>query len=266
MQELANCQLCPHRCGVNRLQGCLGVCLAGPKLKVALASPHFGEEPCISGTNGSGTIFFSDCNMHCVFCQNYTISQEKFGHYITVDRLCEIILELQALDVHNINLVTPTHYVPHIKKALYEAKQKGLTIPVIYNTNSFDLVETINSLNGYIDIYLPDFKYFDDSYARRYSVATSYYNYAITAIEEMLKQVGKPVFDSAGIMQRGVIIRHLALPGLSEDSKNILQTIKANFGNDVYISLMNQYTPLYNSSNYPEINRKLSNFEIDEFI
>lgn len=208
---LEQCSLCNYNCKVNRTST-LGVCKCGVLPKLALASIHNWEEPCISGQNGSGTVFFSGCNLKCVFCQNHTISHNNFGKEISIDRLAEIFLELQSQKVHNINLVSPTPYVPQIISAIKIAKQNGLEIPIVYNTNSYENIETIKMLNGYIDIYLPDLKYYDDEISIKYSNAKNYFETASANILEMIFQVGAPVFDNNGIMQKGVIIRHLILP------------------------------------------------------
>lgn len=255
---LDNCNLCIRNCGTNRNLNKTGFCKSNNQIVVARAALHFWEEPCISGNNGSGTVFFSNCNLKCVYCQNFKISQDGYGKVITIERLSEIFLELQQKGANNINLVTPTHYVPQIIEGLKIAKSRGLSIPIIYNTNSIDTIETIRLLKGYIDIYLPDFKYFDDKYALKYSKITNYRENVINIIKEMLSQVGVPIFDDNGIIQKGVIIRHLLLPGLLFDSKKVIDTIYNNFGDSVFISLMNQFTPTYNCINYPEINKSIN--------
>lgn len=262
---LEKCNLCNRKCNINRLRGLLGSCNSGVQVKVARAKLHYWEEPCISGENGSGTVFFSNCNLKCVFCQNHTISQSGNGLEISIDRLAEIFLELQSQGANNINLVTPTHYVPQIIEALKIAKRNGLTIPILYNTNSFDSLETIKMLKGYIDVYLPDFKYFDDKYAIKYSKAPGYSKNALELIKEMLSQVGVPKFKD-GIIQKGVIVRHLLLPGLLFDSKKVIDTLYNNFGDNIYISFMNQYTPLFNAKDYPEINKPINPKTYDSLI
>lgn len=254
---LKNCTLCIRNCKIDRLNGKVGVCNSTDTLKIARAKLHHWEEPCISGSNGSGTVFFSNCNLKCVFCQNHSISQEGNGLEISINRLSEIFLELQSQGAHNINLVTPTHYVPQIIEALKISKSNGLTIPILYNTNSFDSLETIKLLNGYIDVYLPDFKYFDDKYSIAYSKAPGYSKNVLEVIKEMVSQVGESQFKD-GIIQKGVIVRHLLLPGLLFDSKKVIDTLYNNFGDNIYISFMNQYTPLYNAKNYPEINKPIN--------
>ncbi|WP_125154130.1 radical SAM protein [Clostridium rectalis] len=267
LQTLKECTLCPKNCKTNRLNNNLGVCKSGNNVKISLVSLHQWEEPCISGTKGSGTIFFSNCNLSCVFCQNHFISQESNGKEISIKRLSQIFMEQQQREAHNINLVTPTHYVPQIIEALKLAKQNGLTIPIVYNTNSYENIETLKSLRGYVDIYLPDLKYFSNKYSEKYSNAKDYFKYASLAIKEMVDQIGPPVFDNeSGLMKRGVIIRHMMLPGLLFDSKKIVDFIYNTFGNSVYLSIMNQYTPLNKSNLFPEINMPLSKKHYDSLI
>lgn len=264
--ELNNCNLCIRKCNINRNSGKVGLCNSTSELVVARASLHFWEEPCISGKNGSGTVFFSNCNLKCVFCQNHIISHSGNGKKITSKRLSEIFLELQNKGANNINLVTPTHFVPQIIESLELAKREGLTLPILYNTNSYDSLGTIKSLKGYIDVYLPDFKYFDDKYAIKYSKAPSYAENALAIIKEMLSQVGPIKFNQHGLVNKGVIIRHLLLPGLLFDSKKVIDTIYNNFQNDVFISLMNQYIPMNSAHNYPEINKPLNPKAYDSII
>ena len=263
---LGKCNLCPRKCSINRLEGQLGYCNASLDIKVAKVSLHQWEEPCISGTLGSGTVFFSNCNMRCVFCQNHKISQEGIGKTVSIVHLSEIFLEHQKKGAHNINLVTPTHYVPQIIEALKLAKNRGLKIPILYNSNAYENIDTIKALNGFIDVYLPDLKYYRNKYALRYSKSPNYFNVAREVITEMVSQVGTPKFDAAGIIQKGVIIRHLMLPGLLFDSKKVIDFIYSTFDNSVYISLMNQYTPMYNATNYPEINKPLNPHHYDALI
>jgi len=263
---LEGCNLCPRNCNVNRSTGVLGFCNSNDKVKVAKVSLHHWEEPCISGTNGSGTVFFSNCNLKCVFCQNHLISSIGIGKELSVESLSGIFLEQQAKGAHNINLVTPTHYVPQIIEALKLSKSKGLNLPIVYNTNSYENIDTIRSLAGYIDIYLPDLKYFKDKYGIKYSGAPNYFMVASRAIEEMFSQVGHPQFDEKGLMKRGVIVRHLMLPGLLFDSKKIIDYLYSNFGESIFISLMNQYTPSHIVSNYPEINKTLNQKQYEALI
>lgn len=263
INPLRKCTLCPRNCQVNRYIE-TGYCKAKAKIKVALASVHMWEEPCISGENGSGTIFFSHCNMGCIYCQNYKISK-GYGKEISVKRFKEICLELQSKNVNNINLVTPTHYTPLIKKGLLKAKEEGLTIPIVYNTSSYENVDTIKMMNNIVDIYLADLKYYDDTYARKYSNAPNYFNYATMAIDEMYKQVGKPKFDKKGIMKRGLIVRVLLLPNRVEDAKRIIKYLHDKYDDNIFISIMNQYTPV-KKLKYDELNRKVQDSEYDELI
>lgn len=254
------CELCGFKCKVNRNEK-QGKCKCGVLPKLALVSTHMWEEPCISGENGSGTIFFSGCNFSCEFCQNYKISQENFGKEITIERLAEIFLEQQSRGVNNINLVSPTPYVPMIIEALKIAREKGLNIPIVYNTNGYDSVETIKMLDGYVDVYLPDLKYFDDEVGIKYSKCPNYFKVASEVILEMYKQVGKAEFDENGIIKKGVIIRHLILPGHIMQTKKILNWIKENLPKDIYISIMAQYFPTYKAKGDNIINRKISERE-----
>lgn len=255
---LSNCNLCIRNCGVNRLNGEIGACNSTDKVKASKAYLHMWEEPPISLSNGSGTVFFSNCNFRCVFCQNHEISQENTGAFITNDELSNIFLKLQSKGANNINLVTPTHYVPQIIEALKISKANGLTIPILYNTNGYDSLDTIKALKGYIDVYLPDFKYFNDKYAIKYSKAPGYKDNLINILNEMYDQVGINKFDEDGKMIKGLIIRHLMLPGLLFDSKKVIDTIYSRFGDNVYISIMNQYTPMFNAFKYKELSKPLN--------
>ena len=263
---LKSCKLCNRECGVNRLQGELGFCKASSEVRIAKASLHLWEEPPISSGLGSGTVFFTHCNFRCVFCQNHDISQEDKGTTITIQKLSDIFLNLQNKGANNINLVTPTHYVPQIKEAIEISKSNGLNIPILYNTNSYDTLETIKSLEGYIDVYLPDFKYFDDKYSIKYSKANMYLQNIIPVLNEMLRQTGEVTFDKQGRIQKGVIIRHLMLPGLLFDSKKVIDKIYSTFGDRVYISIMNQYIPMHRACDYPEINKPLNPLHYDSLI
>lgn len=263
---LKKCLLCPRNCGVNRAEGSIGFCNSGKDVKIAKAYLHQWEEPCVSGSNGSGTVFFSNCNLRCVFCQNYKISHESLGKEVTVEELGEIFIKLQKKGAHNINLVTPTHYAPQIIEALKAAKKNGLSIPVLYNTNSYENVETIKALNGHVDVYLADLKYFKDDYAIKYSAGKDYFYHASRAIMEMFNQVGKAEFDENGMIIKGIVIRHLMLPGLLFDSKKVIDHIYQTFGDDVFISLMNQYTPMYKAAEYTEINKNLKPKHYDSII
>lgn len=265
MNLLESCKLCPRECGVNRLAGQLGYCGMPAELVIARASLHMWEEPCISGVNGSGTVFFTGCPLKCVYCQNRKIAIGSTGIAVTVEQLSEIFLELQQKGAHNINLVTPTHYVPQIVEALKHAKKKDLHIPIVYNTGSYEKVETIQALEGLIDIYLPDCKYYDSGLAARYSNAPDYFDAASAVIREMIRQTGKPSFEG-NLMKRGVIVRHMILPGHTRDSRKIIEQLYAAYGNDVYISIMNQYTPLSQMKYYPEINRTITAREYEKVV
>lgn len=255
LKLLEKCELCPRKCGVNRLKGQTGYCGAGFDVMAARVMLHKWEEPCISCGNGSGAVFFSKCSMSCVYCQNYDISQGDIGKTISIDRLSNIFIELESNGANNINLVSPTHYVPQIITALDLAKQKGLDIPVIYNSNGYENAEVIKQLQGYIDIYLPDIKYFSSKYSCKYSNTSNYFEYTSKAVIEMYRQAGRPYLVN-GILKKGLIIRHLLLPGLLSESKRILDWISLNFSNNVYISLMSQYVPMFKTALFPEINRK----------
>ena len=263
MYRYSKCNICPRECGIDRYK-MNGVCGANANIKVALASTHNFEEPCISGISGSGTIFFSNCNLRCVYCQNFEISRDGYGKEISVERLAEIMLEQQARGVNNINLVTPTMYVDSIIDAIKIAKSKGLVIPIVYNSSGYEKVETINKLSGLIDIYLPDFKYATNRLGKRYSGVNNYVESVIPAITEMISQVGKPQFKDNGIMTRGVIIRHMILPNNVLNSKMVLKEIASRFKDNVLVSVMAQYFPSGDASKYPEINRKISKNELKE--
>ncbi|EYE88505.1 iron-sulfur protein [Fervidicella metallireducens AeB] len=257
MINIERCNVCPRECGINRRNE-IGACKSSADIKIAKAFLHKWEEPCISGENGSGTIFFSNCNLHCVYCQNYKISHEGYGKVISIDRLAEIFLELQRKKAHNINLVTPTHYIPQIREAIILSKKCGLTIPVIYNTNSYERVEALKLLEGLVDIYLPDIKYFDDKYGKKYSKVDGYFKTASKAVLEMYRQVGNPVFNEEGLLVKGMMIRHLMLPGLLFDSKKIIDWVLENLPREIYLNIMCQYTPLFRAHQYSEINRRIN--------
>lgn len=266
-QLLSNCILCPRQCGVDRTSGQTGYCGMPESLLVARAALHMWEEPCISGSTGSGTVFFSGCNLKCVFCQNHSIALGDCGKSITVQRLAEIFLELQEKKATNINLVTPTHYIPQIRDALLLAKKNGLTLPIVYNTGSYESVESLRLLDGLIDIYLPDLKYYSTELSTKYSHAADYFQVAAAAITEMYRQVGMPVFDeTTGMMKHGMIVRHLILPGQTKDSKKILRYLHETYGNNIYISIMNQYTPLPHVAQMPLLNRKVTAEEYDKIV
>lgn len=306
--NLNDCVLCPRECHVNRNAGQTGYCGQTSDIVAARAALHMWEEPCISGTNGSGAVFFSGCNLHCVFCQNYAISKtdnmkDSIDKAVSISRLSEIYLELQEKGAHNINLVTPTHYIPQIIESLELAKKHGLSIPIVYNTGCYEKVETLRQLEGLVDIYLPDLKYFSPDISRRYSNAPDYFSYASSAIAEMFRQVGNPVFETplsdgneslkdadtenleateienleasdnstldiseTALMKKGVIVRHLLLPDCAEDSRQILKYLYHTYGNNVYMSIMNQYTPMPQVTAIPSLNRKVTDKEYDALI
>ena len=263
MKELEKCEICPHNCKVNREQGQIGRCRSNDKIKIALVSTHEYEEPCISGKNGSGTVFFSNCNLNCMYCQNYEISQMGKGREITIEELADIFLKQQAKGVNNINLVTPTMYAYHIIEAIKIARKNGLNLPIIYNTNGYEKAETIKALDGYIDVYLPDLKYYSDLLSKKYSNVDKYFEIATKAIKEMYKQVGQAIFNEEGIIQKGVIIRHLVLPNHLQNTKHILKWIKENLS-DIYVSIMAQYFPTYKAKGDSLIGRKLTQKEYKE--
>lgn len=263
LELLEKCTICPHNCGINRTNNQIGRCKSKDTVKIALYSTHNFEEPCISGKKGSGTVFFSNCNMNCVFCQNYEISQQGKGKEITIEELAEIFIKQQEKDVENINLVTPTSYVPQIIESIKIARNKGLKLPIVYNTNGYEKVETLKMLEGYVDIYLPDFKYSDNELAKRLSKVDNYFEIATQALTEMYKQTGKAVFDDRGIMQKGMIIRHLVLPNHILNSRKVLKWINENM-HDVYVSVMAQYFPTYKAKDIEDINRKLTKEEYEQ--
>lgn len=262
-KELECCTICPHNCKINRTKN-LGRCKSTDKIKIALYSIHNFEEPCISGEKGSGTIFFSNCNMNCVFCQNYEISQLGRGKEITIEELANVMIKQQERNVQNINLVTPTSYALHIVEAIKIARKKGLEIPIVYNTNGYESVETLKLLEGYVDIYLPDLKYYYDDLAKKYSKVDNYFEIATKAIQEMYRQVGTPVLDENGVMKKGLMIRHLILPNEVQNSKKVLKWIKENIDSNVYVSIMAQYFPTYKAKEIPEIARKITKEEYEK--
>ena len=262
-KELECCTICPHNCKINRTKN-PGRCKSTDKIKIALYSIHNFEEPCISGEKGSGTIFFSNCNMNCVFCQNYEISQLGRGKEITIEELANIMIKQQERNVQNINLVTPTSYALHIIEAIKIARKKGLKIPIVYNTNGYESVETLKLLEGYVDIYLPDLKYYYDDLAKKYSKVDNYFEIATKAIQEMYRQVGVPVLDENGVMKKGLMIRHLILPNEVQNSKKVLKWIKENIDSNVYVSIMAQYFPTYKAKEIPEIARKITKEEYEK--
>lgn len=263
LELLEQCKICPHECKINRNNGKIGRCKSTDKVKIALYSTHNFEEPCISGKKGSGTVFFSNCNLNCIFCQNYEISQEGKGEEISIEGLAEIFLKQQEKDVENINLVTPTSYVPQIIEAIKIAKSKGLKLPIVYNTNGYEKIETLKMLDGYIDIYLPDFKYAQNELGKRLSKVDNYFEITTEALREMYKQTGKAIFDDRGIMQKGMIVRHLVLPNHLVNSRKVLKWLNDNM-NDVCVSVMAQYFPTYKAKELEDINRKLTKEEYEQ--
>ncbi len=258
--DLSNCMLCPRKCGADRLNG-EGFCGGGKNVRVAKAYRHMWEEPCLSGKNGSGTVFFSGCSLKCVFCQNYKISAENYGKEISAERLGEIFLQLQEQGAHNINLVSAGHYVPQTVAALDKVKHK-LKIPVAYNSGGYELADTLKMLDGCIDIYLPDFKYYDNEIAAAYSDAPDYRQVVCEALGEMYRQVGAVQFDGEGMMKKGMIVRHLILPTHRHDSVEVLRELKRRFGTEnIRVSLMRQYIPFYRSGEFKELTRKVYEFE-----
>ncbi len=261
------CTLCPRNCNADREKNERGYCGETASIRAARASLHMWEEPCISGKTGSGTVFFSGCPLKCVFCQNSSIATNQTGKTISVKRLSEIFLELQEKGACNINLVTPTHFVPQIASALHMAKSDGLSVPIVYNTGSYENVDTLRLLEGLVDIYLPDLKYFSSALSSRYSNAPDYFSVACAAISEMYRQVGKPIFDEhTGLMKKGLIVRHLLLPTCLEDSKKVMDYLYNTYHDDIYISIMSQYTPMGNFPKMPELNRKVSGREYNSLV
>lgn len=257
---LKKCKLCPRECGADRTRT-RGLCGANDQIEAARASLHLWEEPPISGTNGSGTVFFSHCSLGCVFCQNRQISRrDGVGKALSTEDLAQTFLSLEKQGAHNINLVTGAHYVPQIIQALSLARRSGLQIPIVYNSSGYERVETLRMLEGYIDLYLPDYKYYSSYYAARYSHAEDYRDIAVAAITEMVRQTGIPQFDGSGLLTRGTIIRHLMLPGLGSDTAQVLRDIASRFGDTVLVSLMRQYTP-FDMQDWPELNRTITEEE-----
>ena len=258
---LQKCEICPHKCKIDRTKNQVGRCKSKDTVKLALASIHNFEEPCISGGNGSGTVFFSNCNLSCEFCQNYEISQQGLGKEISIERLAEIFIEQQLRGADNINLVSPTSYAVQIIEAIKIAKNNGLKIPIIYNTNGYENIETLKLLEGYIDIYLPDLKYAENDLAKKYSKIENYFEIATSAIKEMYRQVGENEYDESGIIKKGIIIRHLILPNHTENSKKVLKWIAENMPKNITVSVMAQYFPTYKAKKIKDINRKITKYE-----
>lgn len=286
------CTLCPRKCKVERVKGKTGICGQTAEIRVARADLHMWEEPCISGTRGSGAVFFSGCALHCVFCQNHNIAAGNAGKVIGVERLSEIFLELQEKGANNINLVTATQFIPQVIKALEMARQRGLILPIVYNTSAYEEVDTLRMLEGYVDIYLPDLKYMDTGLSGKYSHAEDYFDKAAAAIAEMVRQTGGMEFteEPSGssfsgkkrigieeyqrrseqgehlIMTRGVIVRHLILPGSTEDSRHVMEYLLKEYGNRIFISILNQYTPLPHVKDYPELQRRVTEAEYEAVV
>ncbi len=264
--QLTKCECCPRKCRVNRLEGELGVCRIPAAVQVSHAGLHFGEEPPISGTKGSGTIFFAGCNLRCVFCQNYQISQEFQRGYtrtLTAAELASEMLRLQDMEAHNINFVSPSHVIFQMAEAIRAAKGKGLVIPVVYNSNGYDSVEALRQIRGLVDIYLPDIKYLENGLGKQLSAASDYADVIPGVLREMLDQVGHLELDEDGIAVRGMLVRHLILPGCLENSRRCLQLL-ADLSQDTFVSIMSQYSPQYKAHHYPGINRTLTQAEYDE--
>lgn len=255
--EALKCSICPRNCNADRSQT-VGICSVGERIKVARAAPHFWEEPCLSGEKGSGTVFFSGCNLRCVYCQNYGISHEAFGKEVTQTQLMKIFDNLLEQGVHNLNLVTPTHFVPMIAKALAEYNSP---VPVVYNSSGYEKTETLKMLEGLVDIYLPDLKYFDSAPAKKYSGAADYFDFASKAVLEMHRQVGNIELDSSGLAKKGLIIRHMVLPGNISQAVKVFEWVSENLPEETYISVMRQYTPYGEAKEMPPINRRLSSRE-----
>lgn len=258
------CELCPRRCRVDRVNR-FGFCKAGENLRVALVSLHEWEEPCLVGERGAGTIFFSNCNLRCVFCQNFSISHEGFGAEISIERLAEIFIEQQERGAANIELVTPTHYTDKICAAIDIAKSRGLSLPIVWNSNAYENLATLELLRGRVDIFLPDLKYFSEEPAKTFSSAPNYFAVASAAIKKMFELVGAAKFDG-GQMIRGVIVRHLVLPNFRRDAMKIIDWLHETFGDEIFISLMNQYTPIYHAAEFKKISRALTTFEYDSVV
>lgn len=266
MNKYENCLLCPRKCGINRRTGQTGVCGVSSEIKVARAALHYWEEPCISGKRGSGAVFFSGCSLHCVFCQNREISDGKEGKVISKERLSDIFMELAGKGANNINLVTPGQYIPDIVWAVNDAKSRGMKLPIIYNTSGYENVTELKLLEGIVDVYLPDFKYMDSTLSARYSRAKDYPSVAKQALSEMVRQQQDVVIDDAtGLIQKGVIVRQLLLPGHVNDAKAVLKYLYDTYHDHVYISMMSQFTPIA-LKDYPEINRTVTKREYERLV
>lgn len=263
---MKKCSLCPRNCGVNRLDGQKGFCGVDAEILVARAALHMWEEPCISGKEGSGAVFFSGCSLGCGFCQNNKISRGQTGKKITVEYLAELFFQLQGQSANNINLVTAGHFLPQVALALENARAHGLKIPVVYNSSGYEKADTLKILEGLVDIYLPDFKYMDPELAGKYSHAPDYPQIAKAALEEMVQQVGNPEFDERGMMKKGVIVRHLLLPGHVKNSREVLKYLYETYGDRIYISIMNQYTPMPAMKDDPKLSRKVTDREYERLL
>ena len=263
---MKECKVCPRNCGADRLSDQKGFCRAGAEIILARAALHMWEEPCISGKEGSGAVFFSGCSLGCKFCQNRQISRGQTGKKVTADRLADIFLELQQQKANNINLVTAGHFLPQVAEAIEKSRNRGLQIPVVYNSSGYEKSEMLKLLEGLVDIYLPDFKYMDPELAEKYSYARDYPEVAKEALKEMVRQTGTPEFDRRGIMKKGVIVRHLLLPGHVKDSRRVLEYLLSTYEKEIYISLMNQYTPMPAMKDDPRLSRKVTDREYQRLI
>ncbi|MBQ7766643.1 MAG: radical SAM protein [Lachnospiraceae bacterium] len=262
-----NCMLCPRNCRCDRSTGQKGYCGESSSVRIARAALHFWEEPVISGEKGSGAVFFTGCNLKCIFCQNASIAASEVGKEVSIEALAEIFLKLQTEGANNINLVTASHFVPQVARSIRMARKLGLTIPIVYNTSSYEKPETLQMLDGLVDIYLPDLKYMDSKLAKAYSKAEDYPKIAKAAIDEMYRQAGKPVYDEeTGLMRKGVIVRHLVMPGAVGNAKAVIDYLYETYGDAIFISLMNQYTPMREFTEYPELNRKVTKREYEKVI
>ncbi len=263
---LERCNLCPRNCNINRINGEKGVCSSTDKLRVARAALHYWEEPCISGDNGSGAVFFSGCALRCVFCQNSDISSGVSGKDISIERLCDIFFELKEKGANNINLVTGDHYIPQIIDAISMARDKGFDLPFIFNCSGYEKVSQIKMLRGYIDVFLPDFKYYSSELSFKYSKAKDYFSIAEKSIAEMFRQQPKLIFDNNGMIKKGVVVRHLVLPGCADDSERVISYLYNTYKDDIIISIMNQYTPVKGLDLPDELKRKVTSFEYDRVV
>ncbi len=267
--DISPCNLCPRECGAHRKSGQTGYCLMDERIRIARAALHMWEEPCISGTRGSGAVFFSGCGLRCIYCQNYEISAGKRGELVSIERLAEIFLELQEKGAANINLVTPDHYVMQAADAVLRAREAGLEIPVVYNGSGYEKREVIKNLSGIVDIFLTDFKYMSPDLAAQFSCAPDYPAVARQALEEMVGSTGGPIFDSRGMMKRGVIVRHLLLPGHKKNARDVIWYVHETYGEQVYLSIMNQYTPCgacRKNPRYPELKRRVTRREYEAVV